>query len=162
MPVRFEATAADNIGFGDWPRGIEERARIEAAADAAGADQVIDRLPRGYETALGMMFGEHELSGGQWRKMGLARAFLRDGTILLLDEPTANLDAAGVEHLRTELRQLRKNRAILLVSHRVEFVKDADRVLHLEQGRITQVTTAAEPPDLSASATRGIAPPEGG
>jgi ATP-binding cassette subfamily B protein len=149
-PVRFEATAAQNIGLGDWPRGTDERGRIEAAAAAAGTDETIGRLPRGYETALGMMFGEHELSGGQWRKMGLARTFLRDSSILLLDEPTANVDAAGVEQLQAQLRQLGKNRAILVISHRVELLRGADRVLLLEQGRIARAVTHGELPRLAA------------
>lgn len=148
-PVRFEATAADNIGLGDWPRGADQRERIEAAAAAAGADEMIGRLPRGYDTALGMMFGEYELSGGQWRKMGLARALLRDSTVLLLDEPTANVDAAGVEQLQAQLRQLGKNRAILLISHRVEFLRGADRVLLLEGGRITRMVANDELPRLA-------------
>ena len=152
-PVRFEATAADNIAFGDWPRAADKRGRIEAAAAATGTDEVIRRLPRGYETALGMMFGEYELSGGQWRKMGLARALLRDSAVLVLDEPTANVDAAGTEQLQAELRRLGKNRAILLISHRAEFLRDADRVLLLEQGRITRVATHDELPPSREAAT---------
>ena len=149
-PVRFEATAADNIGLGDWPRATEERGRIEAAAAAAGADEMIGKFPRGYETPLGMMFGEYELSGGQWRKMGLARAFLRDSAVLLLDEPTANVDAAGVEQLQGQLRQLGKSRAILLISHRLEFLRAADRVLLLEHGRIVRAVARAELPRLAS------------
>jgi ATP-binding cassette subfamily B protein len=166
-PVRFEATAADNIGFGDWPRGMDERGRIEAAAAATGTDEMIRRLPRGYETPLGMMFGEYELSGGQWRKMGLARALLRDSAVLLLDEPTVNVDAAGVEQLQAELRRLGENRAILLISHRAEFLRDADRVLLLEQGRITRVVTHDElpppgEPDPDLSSVLGTEPAPGG
>jgi len=148
-PVRFEATAADNIGFGDWPRGTGDRARIETAAAAAGADEVIGRLPRGYETVLGMMFGEYELSGGQWRKIALARAFLRDSAVLLLDEPTANVDAAGVDQFHAHLRQLGKNRAILLISHRAEFLRGADRVFLLEKGRIVRAVAHSELPRLA-------------
>lgn len=156
-PVRFEATAADNIGFGDWPRGTDEPGRIEAAAASSGTDEMIRRLPRGYETTLGMMFGEHELSGGQWRKMGLARALLRDSAVLLLDEPTANVDTIGVEQLRAELRRLRASRAILLISHRGEVLRDVDRVLLLERGRIIREMrheelppTGEADPDLSS------------
>jgi ATP-binding cassette subfamily B protein len=160
-PLRFEATAADNIGFGDWPHGPDGRVRIEGAAAAAGNDEMIRRLPRGYDTALGMMFGEYELSGGQWRKMGLARAFLRDSTVLLLDEPTANIDAGGLEQLRVQLRQLAEDRAILLISHRLEFLRDADRVFLLEHGRVTRTSEGdlrRRAPDPAAFPAPGVEP----
>ena len=142
--VRFEATAADNVAYGDWPGGPDAAARIRAAVAAAGATAMVDRLPRGFETVLGEAFGEHDLSGGQWRLLALARAFLRDSPILLLDEPTAQLDAAAVQGLNRRLRELARTRTTLLISHRLDTLLLADRILVMEGGRITRSLTRAE------------------
>ncbi len=143
-PVRFEATAVDNVAYGDWPCATEDERRIRTAVSAAGAASLIDRLPRGYETMLGEAFGEHNLSGGQWQRMALARAFLRECPILLLDEPTAQLDAVAINGLNQRLRELAKRRTTLLVSHRLETLLLADRILVMEDGRITRSVTHAD------------------
>jgi ATP-binding cassette subfamily B protein len=136
--IRFEASAADNIGYGDWPRAASDPEGIRAAAADAGADAMIRALPAGYDTVLGRTFGDADLSGGQWQKIALARAFVRHAPILILDEPTAHLDAASLDELQVRLRELACGRTALLISHRPETLALADRILTMEHGRIVE------------------------
>jgi ATP-binding cassette subfamily B protein len=142
--LRFEATVADNVAYGDWPRAAGDESRVRAAAAAAGAAGMGDRLPRGYDTVLGEAFGEHDFSNGQWQRIALARAFVRDCPILLLDEPTAQLDGAAIEGFKRRLSDLARGRTTLLISHRLETLLLADRILLIERGRITRSVTRAE------------------
>ena len=106
---------------------------------------MIRLLPKGYETMLGRTFGEHDLSGGQWQKIALARAFVRDAPILILDEPTAHLDATSLHELQRRLRDLAHGRATLLISHRLETVALADRIVEMQHGRVVRTGTPASP-----------------
>jgi ATP-binding cassette subfamily B protein len=142
--VTYQATAAENIGLGEIGL-LEDRAAIEDAATKAGADSLLDRLPDGWDTPLGKWFdGGVELSGGEWQKVALGRAFMRDARILLLDEPTSALDAQAEFELFARLRSLAHGRTAIYISHRFSTVRQADRILFLEHGRLVEQGTHAE------------------
>jgi len=111
-----------------------------------GADEVLRTLPAGLETPLGRWFKEGtELSGGQWQKVALARAFMREeADILVLDEPTAALDAEAEHAIFERFRQLARGRTTLLISHRFSTVRRADRIVVIEQGKIVEQGTHEE------------------
>jgi ATP-binding cassette subfamily B protein len=136
--TRYEMTASENIGVGQ----IEEASnpfRIRAAATKSLAEKVIRRLPNGYGQVLGCRFeGGVDLSGGEWQKLALARAYLRDAQVLILDEPTAALDARSEHEVFERFAELTKGKMALLISHRFSTVKMADRILVLENGKIAE------------------------
>jgi len=136
---RYNLSVQDNIGFGDLPQR-ENLDRIQQAASNAGASSVIDALEYGYQTILGKTFSESaELSGGQWQKVGLARAFMTPAQILILDEPTAALDAIAEFDLFQRFQQLTQGKMTFLVSHRFSTVRMADRIIVLEHGTIKEM-----------------------
>ena len=141
---RYEASAADNIAYGDWERLLTDRAAVEAVARAAGLDGLIAGLPHGYDTPLGRQFGERDLSAGQWQALAVARAFARDAALLILDEPTANLDARAEHALFEQFRQLAHGRTTIIVSHRFSTVSMAQRIVVMDKGRIVESGTHAE------------------
>jgi ATP-binding cassette subfamily B protein len=142
--VTYQASAAENIGLGELAR-LEDRDAIEDAAIKGGADSLLDRLPDGWDTPLGKWFdGGVELSGGEWQKIALGRAFMRDARILLLDEPTSALDAQAEFELFARLRSLARGRTAIYISHRFSTVRQADRILFLEHGRLVEQGTHAE------------------
>ena len=142
--VTYQASAAENIGLGEIGR-MEDRGAIEDAATKGGADSLLDRLPDGWDTPLGKWFdGGVELSGGEWQKIALGRAFMRDARILLLDEPTSALDAQAEFELFARLRSLAHGRTAIYISHRFSTVRQADRILFLEHGRLVEQGTHAE------------------
>ena len=136
--AQYHLTAQENIWFGNAALPPDQE-RIVAAARHAGADEVIAGLPQGYETILGKWFenGE-ELSVGEWQKVALARAFLRDARIIVLDEPTSDLDARAEYEVFKKFRQLAAGRTVILISHRFSTVRMADRIFVLEGGRIIE------------------------
>jgi ATP-binding cassette subfamily B protein len=140
----YQATAAENIGLGAVAH-IEDRSRVERAARAAGVDSLLEGMPQGYDTPLGKWFARGvQLSGGQWQKVALARAFMRDAPLLALDEPTAALDARAEHDLFLRLAELTRGRTTLYISHRFSTVRQADRIVVLDQGRVTEDGTHAE------------------
>jgi ATP-binding cassette subfamily B protein len=142
--VTYQASAAENIGLGELG-SLEDREAIEAAARKGGADSLLDRLPDGWDTPLGKWFdGGVELSGGEWQKIALGRAFMRDARILLLDEPTSALDAQAEFELFARLRSLARGRTAIYISHRFSTVRQADRILFLEHGRLVEQGTHAQ------------------
>ncbi|MGB3573388.1 MAG: ABC transporter ATP-binding protein [Phormidesmis sp.] len=142
--ARYALSAQDNIGFGDLPNRGDTQQIFQAAAEA-GADPVIKQLDKGYETVLGKMFtGGVDLSGGQWQKIGLARAFMSQAQVLILDEPTAAVDAIAEHDLFERFRQLTKGKMTFLVSHRFSTVRMADRIVVLENGEIIENGTHDE------------------
>jgi ATP-binding cassette subfamily B protein len=136
--VRFEMTARENIAIGrvDKPHSELE---LEAAAHKSLADTVIGKLSGGYEQMLGRRFeGGVELSGGEWQKIALARAYLRDAELLILDEPTAALDARSELEVFERFAELTKGKMALLISHRFSTVRMADRIVVLSGGRLIE------------------------
>jgi ATP-binding cassette subfamily B protein len=142
--VTYQATASENIGLGNVS-DISDREAIENAGRQAGADELIEGLPQGYDTALGKWFDSGvNLSGGEWQKVALARAFMRDAKILLLDEPTSALDAQAEYDLFERLRTLTAGRTAVYISHRFSTVRRADRIVFLEHGRLVEEGTHEE------------------
>lgn len=142
--VTYQATAAENIGLGDVQR-LAERARIEDAAVRAGADTLIRGLARGYDTALGRWFDQGaNLSGGEWQRVALGRSFMREATLLILDEPSSALDARAESDLIARLRHLAEGRTTLYISHRFSTVRRADRIIVLDEGHIIEAGTHDE------------------
>ncbi|HEY8437708.1 MAG TPA: ABC transporter ATP-binding protein [Candidatus Limnocylindrales bacterium] len=142
--VTYQATAAENIGLGELER-IEDRAAIEDAAAKGGADSLLERLPDDWDTPLGKWFdGGVELSGGEWQKIALSRAFMRDARILVLDEPTSALDAQAEYELFARLQRLAAGRTAIYISHRFSTVRQADRILFLEHGALVEEGTHDE------------------
>ena len=142
--VQYQLTGRENIGFGDVG-ALGDLDSIAEAAHRAGADEFLQGLPEGYETRLGRMFHEgHELSIGQWQRVALARSFFRDAPLVIMDEPTASLDARAEYELFEIMRELFRDRAVLLISHRFSSVRMADRIYVLEAGRVVQAGTHDE------------------
>ena len=109
------------------------------------AEEVIQALPGGYQQVIGRRFKQGvDLSGGQWQKIAIARAYMRDADVLILDEPTAALDARSEFDVFQRFKELSANKTAVLISHRFSTVRMADRILVLDQGRIEQVGTHAE------------------
>ena len=137
-PTLFRGTVADNIRLGA-PDATDEEVR--AAAATAGADELVRALPEGYGTVVGD--GGRPLSTGEVRRVALARAFLRDAPLVLLDEPTADLDPRSAELVARAVERLLADRTVLLVTHRPDLVARADRVVRLAGGRIVETSTSA-------------------
>jgi len=134
--MRYYLTAADNIAVGRI-EARDDRPRIETAARRGLADDVIARLPRGYEQMIGRWFrGGVELSGGEWQKIAIARAYMRNAQVLILDEPTAALDARSEFEVFQRFKDLRAGRTAVLISHRFSSVRMADRILVMAGGEI--------------------------
>jgi ATP-binding cassette, subfamily B, bacterial len=141
---RYLFPVAENIGLGRVTR-LGDREAIVRAARAAGADAFIRELPEGYDTPLGKIFeGGVDLSTGQWQRIALARAFFRDSTLVILDEPTAALDARAEHELYDNMRELFAGRTVVLISHRFSTVRSADRIYVLDAGRIVESGNHAE------------------
>jgi len=142
--VRYHLPVRENIGFGQI-NAMDDPERIAAAARKSGADAVIEDLPAGYETMLGRWFsGGHELSLGQWQKIALARAFMREAEILVLDEPTASVDAQTEYEIFQHFKELTDGKMAILISHRFSTVRMADRIAVIQEGRITELGTHEE------------------
>ena len=136
---QYQLSLRENVSVGDLSRADND-AHITRAAEMGGADTVIAELPGGLDTALGHIFrGGVELSGGQWQKVALSRAFMRDGAqILVLDEPTAALDAEAEHAVFERFKQLAEGHTALLISHRFATVRMADRILVLQDGAVLE------------------------
>jgi ATP-binding cassette subfamily B protein len=134
--VRYHLTARENIGVGQID-AMDDLPRIRDAARRALADEVIDSLPQGYEQLVGRRFKTGvDLSGGQWQKIAIARAYMRDAQVMILDEPTAALDARSEFEVFQRFKELSSDRTAVLISHRFSSVRMADRILVLAEGRL--------------------------
>ncbi|GAB4431205.1 MAG: hypothetical protein OHK0015_17370 [Chloroflexi bacterium OHK40] len=136
--VRYFTTLRENIGFGDTDK-LSDEAEIVSTAIASGANDVALTLPQGYDTVLGHWFeGGTQISGGQWQKVALSRAFIRDSDILILDEPTASLDASHEHEIFQKFHELTTGKTSILISHRFNTVRAVDRILVLKHGTIVE------------------------
>jgi ATP-binding cassette subfamily B protein len=137
--ARYQMLVGENIGAGDV-RAFEDEQRWRTAADKGLAAEFVEQLPGGYHAQLGKWFKDgRELSGGQWQKIALARAFMRsDADILVLDEPTAAIDAGAEAEVFEHFRELTRNRIAIVISHRFSTVRMTDQILVLEEGRIVE------------------------
>jgi ATP-binding cassette subfamily B protein len=142
--IRYALSAGDNIALGRHERH-HDTASITLAAERAGADADITALPEGYQTLLGPAFIDGtDLSAGQWQRLALARTFFRDAPLVILDEPTASLDAKAEHELFARIGQLLAGRSVLLISHRFSTVRSADRIYVLKGGRVVESGTHDE------------------
>ena len=142
--VRYNLTAGDNIAVGRIS-ARDDHARIERAASSSLADAVIDGLPQKYDQMIGKRFRNGvELSGGEWQKVAIARAYMRDAQVLVLDEPTAALDARSEFEVFQRFKELSAGKTAVLISHRFSSVRMADRILVLSGGRVEASGTHAE------------------
>jgi ATP-binding cassette subfamily B protein len=136
--MRYDMLVSENIGFGRIEQ-VEDEYRVQRSAEKSLAAQVVDKLPAHYRQMLGRRFeGGVDLSTGQWQKIALARAYMRDAQILILDEPTASLDARAEFEVYQRFVDLTAGKMAVLISHRFSTVRMADRILVLEQGRIEE------------------------
>ena len=142
--VRYQFSVRENIGFGQVD-ALDDITRIRDAADRGGASSIIEDLPQGYDTMLGRRWEKGaELSGGQWQKIALARAFMREAEVLVLDEPTSALDAEAEYEVFRRFGELIEDRIAVLISHRFSTVRMADRIAVLSAGKILELGSHAE------------------
>jgi ATP-binding cassette, subfamily B, bacterial len=139
--MRYDMVVRDNIGFGKI-ESLQDEPRLQTAAHKSLANHLIDRLPNGYDQMVGRRFeGGVDLSGGEWQKIALARAYMRDAQLLILDEPTATLDARAEYEVFQRFADLTRDRMAVLISHRFSTVRMADRILVLADGAIQEQGT---------------------
>ncbi|HEY5863080.1 MAG TPA: ATP-binding cassette domain-containing protein, partial [Casimicrobiaceae bacterium] len=139
--VRYHLTAAENIAVGRI-EARNNRARIREAAERSLADEVIAKLPNGYDQVIGKRFRTGiDLSGGEWQKIAIARAYMRDAQVLILDEPTAALDARSEFEVFQRFKELSEGKTAVLISHRFSSVRMADRVVVLADGSVEAIGT---------------------
>ena len=148
---RYNATVAENIAMGDLDRLLGDRERIRAVAEWAGLTEMIESLPDGYDTLLGREFGDVSLSGGQWQRLAIARAFAHEAPLMILDEPTASLDAEAEFEVFQRFAELAADRAALLISHRFSTLSLADRIAVVDQGRVSEIGTHDELLDVGGT-----------
>ena len=143
--VKYAMTVEENIYFGDVSKGIIKE-DIKKAADDSGASDFIEKLPNDYDTPLTKLFefDGTELSIGQWQKLSVARAFYSNSDILILDEPTASLDAISEQQIFNQFAQLTKGKTSLFVSHRLSSATTADKIIVLEYGKVVEEGTHKE------------------
>ncbi|MEP7247225.1 MAG: ABC transporter ATP-binding protein [Gammaproteobacteria bacterium] len=142
--VRYNLTAAENIAVGRIA-ARDDRARIADAARRSLADGVIDKLPAGFDQKIGKRFKNGvELSGGEWQKLAIARAYMRDAQVIILDEPTAALDARSEFEVFKRFKELSDGKTAVLISHRFSSVRMADRILVLQNGKVDASGTHEE------------------
>ena len=143
--AKYHLTARENIRLGNIDLERDDEKSVRAAAMQSGAHEVIDALPKGYETILGKWFEEgEELSIGEWQTVALARAYLRNAQILILDEPTSSMDAGAEYEVFRKFTELSRDKTTILISHRLSTVRMADRIFVMEKGRIVESGTHDE------------------
>jgi len=136
--AQYEATAAENIAYGDWQRLLDDPAAVREIAQHVGIDETLRSLPHGYDTMLGRTFGEVTLSGGQWQTLAIARAFASNAKIIALDEPTSGLDPKAEFEMFARFRKLVRGRTAIIITHRFSTVRMADRIVVLHEGRLVE------------------------
>lgn len=142
-PIHFEATAHENVAFGCPERLLNDREAVREICKQTELDAAILKLPHGYDTHLGRIFGETDLSGGQWRRLSVTQALAGDPSLMILDEPYANLDPQAEETMYRTIEHLLKGRTAILISHRFSTLRMANRIIVMESGRIAEEGTHA-------------------
>ena len=136
--IKYQFTFKENVYLGDLTKANEERF-LREAIEKSGANKYLDILPNDIDQVVGKMFeGGIDLSGGQWQKLALARAFFRDAPILILDEPTSAIDAKAEYEIFQKVGELQKDKTVIIISHRFSTVRNADRILVLDGGKIIE------------------------
>ncbi len=135
-PACFEATASENIAYGNWDRFANAPNEIQMIAGDANVTEMIEELPDGYDTMIGRRFGKFDLSLGQWQKLSMARALARSASILILDEPTASMDVHSEAEMFAGFKRLAAGKTTLLISHRFSTVSMADYIYIMDDGKI--------------------------
>lgn len=143
QPVHYYTSVEENVKLGDIVT-TSSRKDVLAAAVAAGADSVIERLPDGYDTMLGKWFGGAELSGGEWQRIALARAFLRKAPLIILDEPTSAMDSWAEADWMSRFRSLVEGRTALIITHRFTTAMQADVIHVMDEGKVIESGTHVE------------------
>jgi ATP-binding cassette subfamily B protein len=139
-PVHYHATVRENIAFGDID-GLSDEARIRDAAQAAGAMPPIEQLESGFDEILGKWFGGTELSGGEWQRIALARAFFRQASLIILDEPTSAMDSWAEQDWLSRFRALTAGKTALMITHRFTTAMHADIIHVLDKGHVVESGT---------------------
>jgi ATP-binding cassette subfamily B protein len=142
--VRFEATAYENIAYGDWERLEDRPDLVREIAERANVYELIESLPQGFDTPLGRLFGSRDLSLGEWQRIAVARAMSREAPVIILDEPTASLDARGEQEFFSGFTSHVQGRTTILISHRFSTIRRADRIAVIEGGRLAESGTHDE------------------
>ncbi|HVZ66672.1 MAG TPA: ABC transporter ATP-binding protein [Patescibacteria group bacterium] len=136
--IKYEYTLGENIHFGKIHEDFNLE-KIKQAAKMSGTDKIAEKLDKGYDQTLGLTFeGGAELSLGQWQKVALARAFLREAPVLILDEPTASIDAKAEKEIFDKVEKLERNKTVIVISHRFSTVRNADKIFVIENGKIAE------------------------
>lgn len=136
--IKYQFTFKENVVFGDLSKK-DDLTGIKIAIKKSGAESFVEDLPKGLDQIVGKTFEEGvDLSGGQWQKLALARAFFRDAPILILDEPTSAIDAKAEYEIFENVQKLQKDKTVIIISHRFSTVRNADRILVLDEGRIVE------------------------
>jgi ATP-binding cassette subfamily B protein len=142
--VHYQASARDNVGFGAI-QALDDSARVLSAAERGGAKQFVEEFPEGWDTMLGGWFQKgRQLSGGQWQRIALSRAFMRDAEILILDEPTSALDAENEQAIFTRLQEMAGGKIAFVVSHRFSTVRRSNQIVVLSHGTVEEHGTHDE------------------
>jgi ATP-binding cassette, subfamily B, bacterial len=142
--VKFQLSAGNNIAVGRIEQK-ENADRIEDSAKLSLADRVIEKLPKKYDQVIGKRFNNGvDLSGGEWQKIALGRAYMRDAQLLILDEPTSALDARAEHEVFLRFSELTKGKTAVLISHRFSTVRMADRILVLDNGEVAEIGSHEE------------------
>ncbi len=136
-PVQYHATVHDNIAFGDIQR-LDDRASVRQAAHDAGAAEPVQKLPEQFDSLLGKWFGGEELSGGEWQRIALARAFFRQASLIILDEPTSSMDSWAEQDWLLRFRTLTHRKTALMITHRFTTAMYADVIHVMDRGRIVE------------------------
>jgi ATP-binding cassette subfamily B protein len=136
--IKYQFTFKENVFFGDQKK-VGNLELLKVAIAKSGADKYVEELPHTYDQVVGKMFkGGLDLSGGQWQKLALARAFFKNAPVLILDEPTSAIDAKAEYEIFQRVQNLQKDKTVIIISHRFSTVRNADRILVLDGGKIIE------------------------
>jgi ATP-binding cassette subfamily B protein len=136
--IKYQFSFKENVYFGDLTK-VNQEEQLKEALEKSGASKYLDDLPQKYDQVVGKMFdGGIDLSGGQWQKLALARAFFRNAPVLILDEPTSAIDAKAEYEIFENVQKLQKDKTVIIISHRFSTVRNADRILVIDEGRIIE------------------------